>query len=495
MRATMGRNVAANLITVAATVGANLVSIPLILDRVGLAGLGLWTLAQTVLIYVTTAEAGFGPAVQRFVSVAHGRRRDDEVRCLLWSTAGLYVAVGVLAALALQPAAPALVGVFSTPPDLTGEAEDLFRLVGPVLLTSLLGASLSNVLTGLERFVALAITAAISSVAFLVALSALFALDYGLTAIAWAALAQQLTLLFGRMWAMRNVIRLRRPFLLSWSELKLLLSFSARLQMNVLGTIVNTQTDKVVVGLLARASTVGQLGIATQAAEASRLLLGSALGPIVSRLAVAHGAGDDKELARLYGRLGRLWSLTVIGTTVILAISTYPLLAAWLGPGQGSVAVLAALLIVAYGFNMLTGAGVAYLRAIGSPGLEARTGLLTILLNLLLTAVFGLLAGPVGVVLATASAYAISTAWFFYRLRSLVPVPPERAPHAAVRVITAAVAAGGAALVWGLAMTEILPAGISLLPVAAGIGLAFVIYLSQVTGVRPTFANAKVLIS
>ena len=60
--------------------------------------------------------------------------------------------------------------------------------------------------------------------------------------------------------------------------------FSLRLQMTTLSGIVNSQTDKVIVGLVASAPVVGQLGIGTQVAEAGRLLAGAALSPIVSRL-------------------------------------------------------------------------------------------------------------------------------------------------------------------------------------------------------------------
>ena len=49
------------------------------------------------------------------------------------------------------------------------------------------------------------------------------------------------------------------------------LSFALRLQMTVLSILVNTQTDKLVVGAVATPATLGQLGIGSQVAEAGRL--------------------------------------------------------------------------------------------------------------------------------------------------------------------------------------------------------------------------------
>ena len=81
-----------------------------------------------------------------------------------------------------------------------------------------------------------------------------------------------------------------------------------------------------------------------------------------------------------------------------------------------------AVLVVAYGFNIITGLGSASLRATGAVGLEARTGVLMVGLNLLFTVPLALLAGALGVVLGTLAANVLGTAWFFWRLHAIVPV-------------------------------------------------------------------------
>ena len=90
MRAEIGRNVLANLVNVAATIGASLVTLPYILDHIGTAGYGVWTIALTFILYLTGAEAGFGPAAQRWTAVSHGGGETTGIRRILWSSLVLF---------------------------------------------------------------------------------------------------------------------------------------------------------------------------------------------------------------------------------------------------------------------------------------------------------------------------------------------------------------------------------------------------------------------
>ena len=90
--------------------------------------------------------------------------------------------------------------------------------------------------------------------------------------------------------------------------------------------------------------------------------------------------------------------LGVLGAGVIGAATLSPLIEAWLGDGYGEAALLGAVLVLAGAAGLATGTGVAYLRAVGRPGLEARMGPLIVGVNLLLTIPLAFTAGALGVV-------------------------------------------------------------------------------------------------
>ena len=115
-RRTVTANVLANLVNAGASIAAAAISVPLILHYVGLDGFGVWTLAQTALIYTATAETGFGPAVQRFVSVAHGAGDRVGAARIVWSASGFYLALGVAVAVLTALLASPIVSLFDVPP-------------------------------------------------------------------------------------------------------------------------------------------------------------------------------------------------------------------------------------------------------------------------------------------------------------------------------------------------------------------------------------------
>jgi O-antigen/teichoic acid export membrane protein len=442
---TVTTNVLANLVNAGASIAAAAISVPLVLHYIGIDGFGVWTLAQTALVYTATAETGFGPAVQRFVSVAHGARDRAGAARVVWSASGFYFALGGAVAVLMALLAPAIVSLFDVPHALHDDAVAMFRITGLAMLFALVAAGLANVLQGVERFAAAALATGVSAAVFLGAAIVLLADGYGLKGLAEAALAQQVVGVLVRVWMVRDVL-LAAPFArVSRGEARALIGFSARLQVGVISTLVNSQTDKLVVGLVATTAAIGEVGIGSQVAEAVRFMAGAALGPVLARLAIVHGEGAPARLAGLYHQAEFVWLRLGAGLTVVACAVMQPFIAAWLGDKAGDAALYGVLLMCAYGLSVLAAAPLAYLRAIGRPGLEARYGAVTIAANVMLTVALGIAFGPVGVVSATLVAYAAGTGWLFLRLRGVLPARSEPPRPGPARAVLAAVLAGAAA--------------------------------------------------
>lgn len=483
----IGRNVAASVANAATQIAVALVSVPLVISGIGLRGYGVWTLAQAGIAYVATAEAGLGPAVQRHVAVAAGEGDDRRIAGLLWGSVGLYVVLGAVAAGACLVLGEPFVDVFDVPVPLRADAVDMVTLLGPAVALTLVAAGFGNVQQGVERFAAYAWSNAAGAVAFLAVLAAEAAGELTLTGLARATIAQQGCIALVRLWLLRRTWS-HRPRLAA-GEARAVLGFSARLQATTLASVVNNQTDKVVVGLVASTAAVGQVGIASQVAEAGRMVGVGALSPMISRMAVLHGAGTDATLPRL----NRLWTLAVIGGTAIGLASLYPLIRGWLGAGHDDAVGYAALLVAAYGANLLGGGVTAYLRAVGRPGLEARAALLIVALNVALTVALGLAVGPYGVVGATALAYWAGTAWLLRRADA--QIPPGSWAFLSWRAGAMAVVAAVAAGAWGLAAVQVLPTGVALVAAGAGAVGAFAGYLAWATRTRPSLRAFRALLA
>jgi O-antigen/teichoic acid export membrane protein len=480
------RNVAASLVNAGAGIGVALVTTPLIIHQVGTAGYGVWTIALAFILYLAIAEAGFGPAAQRFVAVAHGRGELRPAARIMWTTLALYVAVGLLVSVILVLAAGSITGLFDIPHRLQADARDLIRLVGPALTLALAATAVGNVQAGLERFVALAAATAAGSVVYLGLVIAFVAAGANLFQLGLTVVGQQLVMLIVRLVSVRDVVFSGRPAIVSRDEWSGLWRFAAKLQVSVLSLLVNNQSDKVVVGLVAPASTVGQLGVATQVAEAIRAVGAAALTPMISRLTAISGTGDERSLHATFRRLNSLWLLGLTGAGAIAVASVYPVLSGWLGSGYGDAAVFAEFLVSAGVISLLGGTRFAYLRAINRIGLEARLGVVVIALNVAFTIPLAIAVGSVGVVAGTLAANVLGLAWFVIRFNDVAPPTPPLPTSILLRAAVIAAAMGALALGWGLAVVALLPAGVALLPVLAGSAAALIAYAAAVARTRPT---------
>ena len=478
------RNALASIATAAAGIAVALIGTPLIIDHVGKSGYGVWAISMAAVIYLGIVEAGFAPVVQRRVASAMGAGDQEGVVRVFWSTVLFYLALGALAAALVYLLAPVVVPVFGFPPSLEEQSVALFRLVALAIPLGLLMAALTNALQGAERFQAVAVTAVFGAVAYLGTLVALIQGGASLSQLGWAVIAQLLMLIVLR-GALVVGVALTRPRLVSRTEAREMASMSARLQVSVASLIVNGQSDRVVAGLVSPAATVAQVSVAAQVAEAGRLVAAAPLVPAANRFAALEGAGDHEALRRLFTSSDRLWSSAVAGAVAIGALCAVPLVEAWLGDSFLEAGVFAAVLVIAYGASVAFGVRTALLRAIGRPGLESRTGLLLMALNLGFTVPLALAFEAPGVVAGTLLAYLAGSTWFASRFHR---VAPEFEPAGIAQVaapLAWGIVFGSLACAWCLGAVALVPAGWALIPVAAGMAAAAAAFLRFGLGTTP----------
>lgn len=470
--------------------GTAVLSVPLILDRLGTAGYGAWTLATTLLIYASIAETGVGPALQRFVAAADGIGDRAQIARLLTSATLLYMIVGCAAIGSLWVLGPTVAAIFDLPAELQAESVDAYRHLGFPIALVLLATGVGNVLQGLGRFELLTLSAALGGGTYLVAI-VLLVEPGDLSALVLAASCQHAVVFSVRLLGVTPIWRGAMPRLLAGPEARRVIGFSLRLQATSLSELVNWQSDKLIMGFVAGPTTLGYLGIGQQVADSGRLLSGGALSPINAALASRAGAGDHEGVLALYLRLHRLWVLTIFGGAVVGAAATGPLIDAWLAQDVGDAPLFASLLILGSACGLSTGTGIAYLRAIGQPGLEARYSTSILAVNAVLTIGFAVLFGPVGIVVGTLCAYASGAAFFFSRLRRRVPVSPVGGGSEGLRVLVLAALAASGAYGGGHVLASGIASGFALPPVVVVTLLAIGIYICAVLRIRPTPAGVR----
>ena len=269
MRPALSRNVAASVVNAAAVAASSLVAVPLILDAVGTAGYGVWTLGLALILYASILETGLGPAVQRFTAYARGRDDAAELGRLAVSTLSPMqcsaLSVGLVLFLAPRRSRPV------RPP---GAAPGRSRgdVPHPRRRARARAArrGAGNMLQGLERF---------GTSAAQRRRSARSPSSPGSPRSPGPGPPgrgrRRLHRPGGSRSLARRSARHRSAAPALTATARRVLGFSARLQVTVFVRALQLAERQVVVGLVAPPATVGQLGIGAQFADGGRVLAGA----------------------------------------------------------------------------------------------------------------------------------------------------------------------------------------------------------------------------
>jgi O-antigen/teichoic acid export membrane protein len=214
-----------------------------------------------------------------------------------------------------------------------------------------------------------------------------------------------------------------------------------------------------------------------------RSLLGNVLYPAGVRLAAIYGAEGDEATFVAYRKLQNNWVKMTTGVFFVAIGASVFVMESWLGQKFQLAGIVCVILLAGYMVNMLTGMLTLYLNAIGRPGVEARYGVVSMVVNLVLTvplAFIGLLGVAAAAAIGTTvgSAYLLATAR--RRVRQEIPSYLRSAPWLR-GIVAAGVAAAGCVAMRTLINVQG-PLGLIVCGVAASPALA--LYAVLVLGPR-----------
>lgn len=151
--AVLVRNVILNFESLVAPMGVAIISLPIIVDRLGTEKFGVLSLAWMVIGYFTLFDLGLGRALTKLVSEKLGHSSHEDLPDLVWTGSLLMLSMGILGAVALVLLTPYLVNhVFKVPEDIRQETIRTFYLLAfatPVVIST---TGFRGVLEAHQRF-------------------------------------------------------------------------------------------------------------------------------------------------------------------------------------------------------------------------------------------------------------------------------------------------------------------------------------------------------
>ncbi|MFI6762314.1 lipopolysaccharide biosynthesis protein [Micromonospora sp. NPDC050417] len=426
-----GRKVAHNTLSMVAArvvmAVTGLATLPLVYERLGSRGFGIWVLLSSVFAILALADLGLGSAMVREVAATHAGEPRKRLSAVLGLGLGWAVCVGVLATAAIPACWPWLSRLFHLA-EMADEARRAALWLALGLFFGGVELPWRAVLEGTQRY---------GTVAWISAATALLGAALTVLMVRFggglAALAAVTTVASGIrtllvVAAARRHHSAYRPRIshLRRTDLQVVRGYGLRVQATSAAGAVNTELDRLVLGTCFGPATAGNFDLGTRLLNLLRLPPGFVLIALFPVAVTGAARGGAAWLDTFYLRTTRYVTAFVAPGAAVIVVCADPLVRLWLGHQVEWAAANLALLAPAYALNLAAGAATIVTRAEGRPGRETRYVLLSVVLNLALTAPMLILLGPLGVPAATALAVVISTLYFFwyFHQRTNRPIRP-----------------------------------------------------------------------
>jgi O-antigen/teichoic acid export membrane protein len=406
-----------------------LLATPFLLHRLGLAQFGLWMLASAAVTSSSLISAGFGDAAIKYAAAYRGDGDRQRVQHTLRVNLTINLALGTLLAILLWWGSPyAARSMFKIDSSLQGSAVTAFRIGSAILLVRCFESVLTGALRAHERYGPAAQINVLSRAAVILAACVLASRGHGIVAIMIAtlcgvtasALSQMLAVhgLLGSLWLLPSFDRAAMSEVFSYGCFSWVQAVS--------GCIFN-QADRLLIGALIGAASVGYYSVCVQAAQPIHGLIAAGLHFLFPHLSARLAKAPASELRRVVLSAFHLNAVAAAVLCIPLVFFSKTILRLWMGAPFASQAwPLLSIIAVGFGLLALNVTGHYTLLALAQVRLVAMLnlagGAAMLLVMFLLIPRFGLTGAAIGRLV-----YGPITLLMYGRLRALL------SPHTAPR--------------------------------------------------------------
>lgn len=392
-------------------------SLPL---RLGDERFGIWSFLAVFVGYLALVDLGISPAVIKYVAEYYASHNYEGLnRTVNSALVAMLLLMGTLSLIGITFSRTFL-HFFKLSPQYYSEA--WIALVGFFILIIGQGclSVFQGLLSGLQRLDVQNLVAIGTSIPY--ALSVVYFLHHGhaLIGLIYAnginfALNFILTAFFVHRICPQYHFN---PLMFDWKEMKGILHFGLRMQVNNVAGLVCAHGDKIMIGFFLTMAKVTVYELGFRLAIAARVIPSLVLPAVMPAAAEVHANNDWAQLQRIFELGTRYLSLFVFPSMTLLMLCAPTVMAVWLGESRPESILAARLLSLGFLVNTLGGVGTSIARGMGRPDIETRTIPLQLALNFGLGIPLILKIGFLGPLIATPTSIIAGTLYVFYLLQT-----------------------------------------------------------------------------
>lgn len=415
------RNTFSNLSGTAVAMAVGFFLMPLVVHYIGLTAYGIWMLVNSLVGYMGLLDMGLAPTLVKKSAEYLAKGDKKELSHTVSIIFTFYLLSGVLVGAIIFGLSFVISQVFSIPLGEINTFKAVLWIVGVQTALKLPMSIWGGLMGGLQDFHITNGIAIISNLIRAVATVLLLMSGFGLISLIWLGFVLAVvSWLASMLWIRRRIPYLQiRIFRFRLKRVKELARFSGVMFIwGIAGSIIH-QADKIIIGLFLPIASITIYEVGARVSNYSRNLLYSVISTIMPATSELNAKGEKAILQKLY--LDGTKYLLVAYTVVVFALLLFgkQFISLWMGEGfEESVWIMYALIIGSLyqsqnliGYIMLPGLGI--LKTL------ARVMIAYPIVNIILSVIFVIRWGLIGVALATTLTFIILETYFLFYVTKL----------------------------------------------------------------------------
>ena len=359
--------VALNYVSIFLNMVVGLVYTPYMLRMLGQSEYGLYSLAASIIAYLTVLDLGFGNAVVRYTSkfIAEGKKKEQEEMFGMFFL--LYIVIGAVTLIVGSALSLNVENIFSramTPAEVSRTRTMLWIMTFNLAFTfpmSIWG----SIMTAYERFVFLRIVSIIRSA--LNPLVMVFLLTVGYKSVAMVVVTtifNVLTLLIN-CWYCRHRLMIKIRFAkIRWEFLKEVSVYSFWIFLNAIMDRIYWSTGQFVLGIYKGTVAVAIYAVAIQLQNMYMLFSIAISGVMLPRITnmVANG-NDEKSVSDLFIRMGRIQYIVISFILSAFVAFGKSFIRLWAGENYTDAYYISLIFFIPFTTDLIQNIGITILQA------------------------------------------------------------------------------------------------------------------------------------
>ena len=361
--------------------------------------------------------AGIGGAFVKYISEYHAKKEYENCSRVINLGWAYYTCFWLIIAFAVIIFKRPLLSLFNFPENSLGSISFVF--MGILLISFIRGsfAVFRSVLLGLQRMDITNSIAILASVVNALGVIIFLSLGFGLKGLVISGLITALlTSILQTIFAVKILPQMKfRPFSLDINMFKKTFSYGVNIRVASIAELVNTQIDKILLGVFLNASFVTFYELGAKIAKIARSFPEQLLPAILPASSELNALEDKANLQKLYFRGSKYLSLLAFPIVFFVITNASSILVFWLGNTDFQQSALALqILSIGYTFVLLVSMGRLIARGMGIPKYEMRSSVLMAILNIVLSVLLIIKLGFIGALFGTTISGFLGSIYFIY---------------------------------------------------------------------------------